>query len=1019
MLLSARVWDGQSGANVNWQTAANWVGDVAPQPGDELIFPTGVTALDTNNDFPAGTAFGLILIEGLGYTLGCNGILLENGIEFQGGNTTLNLPLTLGASQTIVAPAGLTINGNINQNGYALAFENNSTTGGTWLTVNGAITGDETQLIFDGSGYGNATVNGSISGAGGVLVEMQDFPEDTVTFSGVNTYNGATTISGGTLNINADAALGTAPASPATNVTFSGNGTLEVGAASVCLSGNRNIVIDSGVTVTIDTQGNTMIIPGVISGGGNLTMTGGGALSLSSPSYANGSEGIDTLTINSGSVSVGDVANVAFAGNIVNNSNLYLNGDNPDTAFNITGTGTIYLEVPCDVVLGGGSIASTQSWVIGPGRVFFANQAYLGGGPVTLNANGTLDYQWNSAALTLANAVTMNSGGNLATRNGAMTADNVTLPTSGTVFFNRDDCPTTSLTIGGANATTLAAGNSLTIEVGSSYGGVNGQGSTGAVTISKPFAGGGGLVKAGYGMNGAATTLVLSGTNTYTGTTTVDSGTLALGNPLALQDSTLDTSGGGAVSFGSLTAATLGGLQGSNALALQDSSAAAVALTVGNNNSSTTFSGSLTGGGSLTKNGSGKLTLSNTNTYTGATTVNAGTLAVDGAPDRQPRHGQHRRRVGGRQRHEWRQPYGHHLPADRHSLRRGTGGGERGQYDQLNVTGTAILSGATLNVSYLNNFLPAVNQSFTIIHTTGGVSGQFAEGSTVTVGNATYTVTYGANGGKDVVLTATSYNITPVTTTVSTSQASVVYGTPVSFTATVSAQSGSAAPAGSVDFVDTTAGIALGNGTFGSTSGLASTWTYTTGVKTFNVTAGDIITATYTPGMGFTGSSGTTTQTITATSHHGHRGRQHQALRWHDLGGGRADDYFGEPCRRRHGGLHGDLRHQERGHGQDAHGGRLGRRRQRRRQLRGDLCAQHRRRDHGAGADLGWRRRRHPHALERCEQLASRCGARLGQRPRYADLQHLLYKHFHQPKQYLGSVAGEHPDYRRRCCRGR
>ena len=228
MLLSARVWDGQSGANVNWQTAANWVGDVAPQPGDELIFPTGVTALDTNNDFPAGTAFGLILIEGLGYTLGCNGILLENGIEFQGGNTTLNLPLTLGASQTIVAPAGLTINGNINQNGYALAFENNSTTGGTWLTVNGAITGDETQLIFDGSGYGNATVNGSISGAGGVLVEMQDFPEDTVTFSGVNTYNGATTISGGTLNINADAALGTAPASPATNVTFSGNGTLEV-----------------------------------------------------------------------------------------------------------------------------------------------------------------------------------------------------------------------------------------------------------------------------------------------------------------------------------------------------------------------------------------------------------------------------------------------------------------------------------------------------------------------------------------------------------------------------------------------------------------------------------------------------------------------------------------------------------------------------------------------------------------------------------------------------------------------
>ena len=46
--------------------------------------------------------------------------------------------------------------------------------------------------------------------------------------------------------------------------------------------------------------------------------------------------------------------------------------------------------------------------------------------------------------------------------------------------------------------------------------------------------------------------------------------------------------------------------------------------------------------------------------------------------------------------------------------------------------------------------------------------------------------------------------------------------------------------------------------------------------------------------------------------------------------------------RRRHGGLHRDLRHQERGHGQDAHGGRLGQRRQRRQQLRRDLRRQHR-----------------------------------------------------------------------------
>ena len=93
----------------------------------------------------------------------------------------------------------------------------------------------------------------------------------------------------------------------------------------------------------------------------------------------------------------------------------------------------------------------------------------------------------------------------------------------------------------------------------------------------------------------------------------------------------------------------------------------------------------------------------------------------------------------------------------------------------------------------------------------------------------------------------------------------MTYGTPVTFTATVSAQSGSTAPtAGSVDFYDTTTGPDLGLGTFGSSTGTTSTWTLTTGVKTFNVTAGDTITATYTAGTGFNGSSGTTTQTVTA-----------------------------------------------------------------------------------------------------------------------------------------------------------
>ena len=38
------TWDG-GGPDNNWTTAANWVGDVAPQPGDDLVFPQGAARL--------------------------------------------------------------------------------------------------------------------------------------------------------------------------------------------------------------------------------------------------------------------------------------------------------------------------------------------------------------------------------------------------------------------------------------------------------------------------------------------------------------------------------------------------------------------------------------------------------------------------------------------------------------------------------------------------------------------------------------------------------------------------------------------------------------------------------------------------------------------------------------------------------------------------------------------------------------------------------------------------------------
>jgi fibronectin-binding autotransporter adhesin len=132
------------------------------------------------------------------------------------------------------------------------------------------------------------------------------------------------------------------------------------------------------------------------------------------------------------------------------------------------------------------------------------------------------------------------------------------------------------------------------------------------------------LTKSGTGL------LVLGGANTFGGTTSITSGTILLTNAAALQNSTFTTGSGaaGTLSFGSLTSSTFGALTGVNNLVLSNTAAAAVALTVGGNNASTTFSGTLSGGGSLTKSGTGTLTLTGQNTYTGTTSVTAGTLAL-------------------------------------------------------------------------------------------------------------------------------------------------------------------------------------------------------------------------------------------------------------------------------------------------------------------------------------------------------------------------------------------------------
>ncbi len=222
----------------------------------------------------------------------------------------------------------------------------------------------------------------------------------------------------------------------------------------------------------------------------------------------------------------------------------------------------------------------------------------------------------------------------------------------------------------------------------------------------------------------------------------------------------------------------------------------------------------ISGSGGITKNGSGTLTLSANNTYTGVTTVAAGLLFVNGQQSSSPvvltggtlggtgRVGSITGTSGAIKPGTAAAPGilnsgnvslnpGSSLVIDLDGLTAGTG------YRQLNVNGSVSLGGSTLDVSA--NFPTNVNDKFTIINNDGNdpVSGTFAglpEGAQLTLGGFLYSISYqGTDGtGNDVVLTRL---VTPGPPPPSISVGDVIVSegdsgtTPATFTLTLSAPS--------------------------------------------------------------------------------------------------------------------------------------------------------------------------------------------------------------------------------------
>jgi autotransporter-associated beta strand protein len=138
----------------------------------------------------------------------------------------------------------------------------------------------------------------------------------------------------------------------------------------------------------------------------------------------------------------------------------------------------------------------------------------------------------------------------------------------------------------------------------------------------------------------------LGGANTYSGGTTLNAGTLNINNASALGTGTftiaggsnaiIDNTTGGAITLSANNAQVWNGnftFTGTQSLNLGTGAVAlGASRTVTVNANNLTVGGVISGTGfGLTKAGSGTLTLSGANTYTGATTVNAGTLLVNGS----------------------------------------------------------------------------------------------------------------------------------------------------------------------------------------------------------------------------------------------------------------------------------------------------------------------------------------------------------------------------------------------------
>lgn len=547
----------------------------------------------------------------------------------------------------------------------AIAIFNDS--GATTPAVNVATTVIPQSILVTANNSYTFSGVGSIGGIPGLGNPLIKSGSGTLTLSTSNGFAGGVDLQAGTLKIGNSNAIpsgvgkgdvslaGTfdlngnsiivnglsGPASGMIDNTAGGTSTLTLGAndASGTFSG---VIKNTGGTLALSKIGS-----GTITLGGNNTFSGSVAIDNGALRAAHGNALGNTVgaTTISGSAALG---RLELSGGITVNENLVL-----AMKFGI-GSGSKDFQIP-HIVNVSGENTLNGAFTLNSGGTFWTFQSDAGKLIITKTLASTAT---GGRPLLLQGAGDGEIKG--AIQNGS---GQVALVKSGTGIWTLSGTNTYSqnttihegaLKIGNSNAIPSGAGKGDitvdgTLDLNGAAATVNGLSGSGIIDNTSPLAsqltvgannrsgtfygpirntsGALALTKTGTG------TITLAGGNTYSGDTTIAQGTLKLGTSNVLPDG-----GGkgnlvvnGALDLGGNSDA-INGLSGNGTI--DTSGGGSPTLTIGNNNASGTFAGSIqnsSGTLSLAKNGSGTLTLNGTNSYTGSTVVNAGTLLINGS----------------------------------------------------------------------------------------------------------------------------------------------------------------------------------------------------------------------------------------------------------------------------------------------------------------------------------------------------------------------------------------------------